>query len=67
MTGNTKRHLDNIVDTLTCDDGGGRYAMFKSLLEEMDKRAEQGDEPAKKIIEVVVHFSRLIDIANKPV
>ncbi len=55
----------NILDTITGADGGVRFVYFKSLIEEMDKRAEAGDADAQKLIDVMMRFSRLIDVAQK--
>src|SRR3990172_12576077 len=39
--------FQNILDTMTGADGGVRFLYFKVLIEEMDKRAGEGDADAK--------------------
>lgn len=65
MIKETKQAFDNIVDSITCADGGARFIKFTTLIKELDKRAEMGDESAKQIIGTVMMFSRLIDVASK--
>lgn len=60
-----KNHFDNIVDTMTGDDGGARFAHLKIFIDEMDKRAVNGDAASEQIITVMVRFSRLIDLASE--
>ena len=45
-------------------DGCERFLFYKIFVEEMDKVAEEGDEPAKHIIEMVTRFSNLINVAQ---
>jgi len=61
----TGKDVENIISTFTGEDGGGKFIKFLAFVNEFDKRAESGDEAAKKIIDVVEKFSRLIDIAEK--
>lgn len=65
MRRETKAALDNILDTMSGGDGGGRFAALRWMLEEMDKKAKDGDEPAKQIIARLNEFSRLIDVSWK--
>lgn len=65
MRQETKIALFNILDTMTGADGGVRFIYLRNLVEEMDRRAEGGDNDAKSIIDVVMRFSRLIDVAVK--
>jgi hypothetical protein len=53
--------LDNIVDTITCGDGGGDYLRFRFMLEALDKQAIEGDLVAEQVLDVVRKFSKLID------
>lgn len=61
----TKAALDNVLDMATGADGGVGYMRLRSLLDEMDGRAEKGDAAAAEIVAMLTRFSRLIDLANK--
>ena len=65
MNSKTKHALDNILDTMSGGDGGVRFVYFKAFIEEFDKRAENGDKDAQSVVDVMVRFSRLIDVAKK--
>jgi len=61
----TQRHFDNILDTFTGSDGGVRFCYFKYFLEELDRRVvEEDDIDADKIIELMIRFSKFIDISQ---
>jgi hypothetical protein len=57
--------FEAIVDCFTCTDGGAEFVQLQSLLEEMEKRANNGDEAADKVLGVVYQMARLIKVANK--
>lgn len=60
-----QKHFDNILDTFTGSDGGVRFCHFKFFLEELDRRiVEEGDIDAERIIELMVRFSKFIDISQ---
>ncbi len=61
----SKAAFQNILDTMTGADGGVRFLYFKVLIEEMDKRASEGDADAQTLIDVMIRFSRLIDVSQK--
>jgi len=61
MRKETKEYIRNILDTMSGSDGGVRFVKFKIGIEEFDRRATKGDKDAQAIIQVVRHFSRLID------
>jgi len=63
MSPETDNALRNILDTMTGVDGGIRFVQLKRFLEEFDARAIKGDEAARQVIDVLVHFSTLINIA----
>jgi hypothetical protein len=63
MRRETKRDLDNVVDSMSGGDGGGRFMALQWMIEEMDKRAVRGDEAAQQIIARLKEFSRLIDVS----
>ena len=60
----TLEHFNNIVDSITCSDGGVRFVNFRVFIEEMDKRADKGDFSADQLIGIMKSFSRLINAAN---
>jgi hypothetical protein len=64
MNKETKEALDNITDTMSGGDGGVRFFYTKVFIEDMDLRADQGDKAAKQLIELVIHFSRLINVSQ---
>ena len=55
----------NILDTFTGADGGIRFVNFKSMIEMLDKQAGDGDPSSEHLIQIMLQFSRLIDVANK--
>lgn len=62
----TKQALDNIVDTFTCSDGGGKFVMMRNALIALDKQACNGDTSAQKLIELFTRFSKFIDLISIP-
>jgi hypothetical protein len=64
----TNQKLDQdfgaIVDCFTCADGGLEFIRLQSLLEEMEKRANAGDQAADKVLGAVYQMARLIKVAN---
>lgn len=60
-----QKHFDNILDTFGGADGGSRFCHLKFFLEELDRRVVMdGDVNAGRIIELMVKFSKLIDISQ---
>jgi len=57
--------FDYIVDTMTCADGGIAFSHFMFFVRRMDELASQGDEPAKKLLEIMFSFHRLIKVVTK--
>ena len=58
----TKEYLDNILDCFGGADGGVSFAKFRYAVEDLEKQAMGGDVSAKRIIEVVRQFSKLINV-----
>lgn len=54
-----------ITDCFTGADGGLEFIRLQSLLEEMEKRANAGDQAADKVLCAVYQMARLIQVANK--
>lgn len=61
----TRTAMENLLDTFTGADGGGRYVLFCSLIKELDRRSKDGDEYATQMLTFVHYTSRLIDEANR--
>jgi hypothetical protein len=57
--------LDNILDTFTGADGGAKFLYVKILITNMSIKVANGDKAAKEVLDVLINFSRLIDIAEK--
>lgn len=67
MTPITEKAFQNILDCFTGADGGIAFINTKLLIEEIDKRAEEqtpDGHAASQVIDVVLRFSKLIDVAN---
>lgn len=65
MRAETEKAVLEIMDCFTGADGGAAFIFFRRLVEEMDKRAETGKDPAAtEIVLAVVRFARLIRIAQ---
>ena len=59
------KDFEAITDCFTGADGGLEFIRLQSLLEEMEKRANAGDEAADKVLGAVYQMARLIQVANK--
>lgn len=57
--------IADICDVFSGADGAVAYFKFRCLCEDMEKKADAGDEGAKQICDVVYHFQKLIDVASK--
>ena len=64
MTPSTKKAFDNIIDVIACTDCGPDLINTKCFIEELDRQAELGDKPSQEILNVVLRFSKLLDIAT---
>ena len=58
----TKEYLDNVLDCFGGADGGVSFVKFRYAVEDLEKQAMGGDVSAKRIIEVVRQFSKLINV-----
>jgi hypothetical protein len=65
MSPETQESLQTILDCFTGADGGVKFTMFKSRIEDLDQQAQNGDLKAKIIIDVMRRFSKLIDVIGK--
>lgn len=66
MRAKLKQSLDEIVDCITCSDGGVHYMLFRHMLDIVDTQAAAGDAAAEEILQVVHRFARLIDVSHDP-
>ncbi len=53
-----------ITDCFTGADGGGEFIRLQCLIEDLEKRANSGDEAADKVLSVIYQMARLIKVAN---
>ena len=60
----TQQAYDTILHTMACTDGGGRLLNLRSFIHEMDSKASDGDKDAQTILDTMVTFSRMINIAT---
>lgn len=58
------QHLDTILDCMTGADGGASFCKLRNLLQELEKRENRGDTEARKVLDVVSQFAKLIEYAN---
>jgi len=63
MREKTKKSFDDISDIFTGEDGGVSFIKLKQFVEEFDKKAANGDEAARQIIDIVTNFSKLVFVA----
>lgn len=61
----TREAFNNITDCFSGADGGVAFIMTKSMIEQLVRQAEAGDDKARQTIEVVHQMSRLIDAAQR--
>jgi hypothetical protein len=64
MRKETQKHLDNIMDCMAGADGGIRFVNLLMLLRGMDEKADEGDNDAQQVLDVMIRFSKMIDVAN---
>ena len=65
MRDKTEKAFKLIMDTMSGSDGGVSFVQTKAFLEDLDHRAENGDDKAEQLITmVVIPFSRLILVAK---
>lgn len=64
VTPEVKSSLDNILSTFGGEDGGLAFVAFYSLVEQLDKQWNDGDDAAGQLLDIIIKFNRLIEIAN---
>jgi len=64
MREETAKSFQNILDTITCSDGGSNFLSFRFFIEEIDRQAEAGDIDSSELLLVMTRFSALLDIAK---
>jgi hypothetical protein len=65
MRQETQKAFDNILDCMSGSDGGVKFALFLGGLKEIDDRAKNGDLHAEIIINIMLRFSRAVDILSE--
>ena len=60
-----KEALQNIIDCFTGADGGGKFAILNASLDIIDKQAAKGDKPSQEIMEIMVKFSKLLNVLER--
>lgn len=64
MNEKLKEAINDIMDTFAGADGGISFVNLRSILENMDKEAGNGNLSAQEILEVVYRFHRLVKMAQ---
>lgn len=59
-----KKDFGLIMECFGGVDGGISFLKTRLLLEEFDKRATNGDEPAEQVVQIMRRFAHLIRQAN---
>ena len=57
--------LRYLMDVFTGADGGLEYLNLRILINGLAEKADAGDEPAEKILELMYRFERLVHAAQK--
>lgn len=66
LQGTVKEAFNNVLNTFTGADGGIKFVMLRCLLEDFQQRTiDNNDEAAQTVLNVVIHMSNLIDVAQK--
>lgn len=60
-----KGYIDNIVDTITCADGGISFCRFNNSIKTLNNQANNGDLLAEQLVNIVKNFSNLIKSINE--
>lgn len=53
-----------MLDMFTGTDGGGEFVKFRTLIENLDRLALEGDQPAIQLMDVFHRFARLAQYAK---
>lgn len=72
MENNVKTYVEgfreanqNILDCFTGADGGGRFSNYLFIMRDFAEKADNGDDGAKQLVEMVEKFSKLINVLNR--
>ena len=57
--------FQEITNTFSGTDGGVRFVRFRVFLESLETQSLNYDPAADKILDIVKHFSKLIQVANE--
>jgi hypothetical protein len=61
----TIESFNNIIDVITCVDGGIQFTKFKMFVDTLIKQADHNDIAAKEILNYIEIFNKLIEISQK--
>lgn len=56
------KHIDNIIDVITCADGGAKFMYFLMNIRYL---ATREDTDSQSIVKVVERFSKLLDVLGQ--
>jgi hypothetical protein len=65
MRAKTKESHDVIMDVIGGSNGGVDFVHYLNFLNVMDDRAAKGDKAAEQVVDIMVKYSRLIQLALK--
>lgn len=69
MNDELKRHIDNLVDTFACGDGGAKLVTFLAAMRDVSEQVNTGTEDTKlkckEIIKIVTTMSKLVDAVTR--
>jgi hypothetical protein len=56
-----RKSMDNILSCFGGEDGAVRFAKLKFWVEKCEKEADEGNDSAMQLLQVIDRFSKLID------
>ncbi len=62
---NVKPVLDYLTDVFSGADGGVSFVRFRMFMEEMGRRADDGDVAAARVVRIAEQFKRLVEVAQR--
>ncbi len=65
MKPEVQKDFQDIVDCISCVDGGVSLVMLRSFLEMFDQKAENGDKDAEQIVMIMRRFANVVRYAQK--
>lgn len=65
MRAETETDLRVIMSVFSGEDGGGAFAQFRNLIENLDAKAVGGDRAAEQVLDVMRRFVKLLHVAER--